>query len=159
MYQPSSRTITSIVRNHVTNHLAMNPAKTTPRPAEFVFHYADLSPLGTRRERLFRKLPGMASMPDQYIKVLRPLGSTVQERAHGWNATDNNRLHEWTGVEGEDVAVLGGNMLLPDTATFWVAYFGFTELGSGYRYVYYVGIEAAEKAILRWAKRKFVTLN
>ena len=125
------------------------------RPAEFVFQYADLSPLGTRRERLFRKLRGMANLPEQYIKVLRPLSGTVQERT----GCKDFPIVENKNVEGEDVAVLGGDMLRPDTATFWVAYFGFTELGSGYRYVQYVGIEAAEKAILRWAKRKFVTLN
>ena len=126
----------------------------TTRPAEFVFQYADLSPLGTRRERLFRRYAGHA-LPEQYIKVLRPLSSTVQERT----GSKYFPFSENKNVEGEDVAVLGGDMLRPDTATFWVAYFGFTELGYGYRYVQYVGIEAAEKAILRWAKRKFVTFN
>jgi hypothetical protein len=129
-------------------------SKLKTAPASFTFQYADITPVIGNKLRLFNASTSHAfDLPLQYIKVCRlSTASVLEKRPDGtWYQHHNAAEHP--------VALIGGDMLHADTATFFVAYFGITtgsgHEGSSYRYNRFRGLAAAEAAVEYWSKRKY----
>jgi hypothetical protein len=129
---------------------------TQTKPAAFTFVYADLVPVLPNKLRLFNKSTTYAfDLPLQYIKACRLSVGCVSERR------PDGSLYKHSNAPEHPIALIGGNMLDADKAVFFVAFFGVSYggmtagSGSGIRYRKFTGLDAAERAVERWAKKKF----